>query len=197
MGRFFYFRIPINFGYIHQQLNHCDDVIMNAVASQITSLGIVNSTVYSGTDERKRDSSASLAFVRGIHRWPVNSPHKGPVTRKMFPFNDVIMLCIGLYWILVITATNRNGQNLNGHKPKRPQTGTATDRNGHKPKRPQNKKATDRNGHKLKRPQTERPQTGTATYRNGHKPERPQIEIDTTTSDSAGYKFLYSIEASN
>ena len=35
--------------------------------------------------------SASLAFVRGIHRWPVNSPHKGPVTRKMFPFNDVIM----------------------------------------------------------------------------------------------------------
>ena len=36
-------------------------------------------------------SSASLAFVRGIHRWPVNSPHKLPVTRKMFPFDDVIM----------------------------------------------------------------------------------------------------------
>ena len=32
-----------------------------------------------------------MAFVRGIHRWPVNSPHKGPVTRKMFPFDDVIM----------------------------------------------------------------------------------------------------------
>ena len=31
-------------------------------------------------------------FVRGIHRWPVNSPHKGPVTRKMFPFDDVIMM---------------------------------------------------------------------------------------------------------
>ena len=29
--------------------------------------------------------------MRGIHRWPVNSPHKGPVTRKMFPFDDVIM----------------------------------------------------------------------------------------------------------
>ena len=39
----------------------------------------------------KHRSSASLAFVRGIHRWPVNSPHKGPVTRKMFPFDDVIM----------------------------------------------------------------------------------------------------------
>ena len=48
-------------------------------------------TIYSGADQRKHQSSASLAFVRGIHRWPVNSPHKGPVTRKMFPFDDVIM----------------------------------------------------------------------------------------------------------
>ena len=47
---------------------------------------------FSGADQRKHQSSASLAFVRGIHRWPVNSPHKGPVTRKMFPFDDVIML---------------------------------------------------------------------------------------------------------
>ena len=46
--------------------------------------------VYSGADERKHQSSASLAFVLGIHRWPVNSPHKGPITRKMFPFDDVI-----------------------------------------------------------------------------------------------------------
>ena len=38
-----------------------------------------------------RYSSASLAFVRGIHRWPVDSPHKGPVTRKMLPFDDVII----------------------------------------------------------------------------------------------------------
>ena len=64
---------------------------MSTMASQITSLTIVYSTVYSGTDERKHQSSASLAFVRGIHRWPVNSPHKGPATRKMFPFDDVIM----------------------------------------------------------------------------------------------------------
>ena len=40
---------------------------------------------------KKRQSSESLAFLRGIHRWPVDSPHKGPVTRKMFPFDDVIM----------------------------------------------------------------------------------------------------------
>ena len=65
---------------------------MGAIASQITSLTIVYSTVYSSADQRKRQSSASLAFVRGIHRGPVNSPHKWPVTRKMFPFDDVIML---------------------------------------------------------------------------------------------------------
>ena len=69
-----------------------NDVIMSAMASQITILTIVYSTVYSGTDQRKHRSSKSLAFVRGIHRWPVNSPHKGPVTRKMFPFDDVVML---------------------------------------------------------------------------------------------------------
>ena len=76
----------------HCKVNHYDDVIMSAIASQITSLMIVYSTVYSGTDETKHQSSASLAFVRGIHRWPVNSPHKGPVRRKMFPFDDVIMI---------------------------------------------------------------------------------------------------------
>ena len=67
------------------------DVIMGAMASQITSHTIVNSNVYSGTDQRKHQSSAPLAFVRGFHRWPVNSPHKRPVTGKMFPFDDVIM----------------------------------------------------------------------------------------------------------
>ena len=71
--------------------NHYNDAIMGSTASQITSLTIVYSTVYSGVDQRKQQSPASLAFVRGIHRSPVNSPHKGPVTRKMFPFDDVIM----------------------------------------------------------------------------------------------------------
>ena len=70
---------------------HYNDVIMGAMASQITSLTIVCSNIYSGSDKRKHQSPASLAFVRGIHRWPVNSPHKRPVTRKMFPFDDVIM----------------------------------------------------------------------------------------------------------
>ena len=64
---------------------------MSTIASQITSLTIVYSTIYSGADQSKHQSSASLAFVWGIHRGPVNSPHKWPVTRKMFPFDDVIM----------------------------------------------------------------------------------------------------------
>ena len=61
---------------------HYSDVIMSPMASQITSLTIVYSTVYS--DQGKRQSTASLAFVRWIHQWPVNSPHKGPVTRECF-----------------------------------------------------------------------------------------------------------------
>ena len=64
---------------------------MSAMASQITNLTIVYSVVYSAADQRKHQSSASLAFVWGIHQWPVNSPHKGPVTRKVFPFHDVVM----------------------------------------------------------------------------------------------------------
>ena len=74
--------------------NDSQDIIMGVIASQITSLTIVYSnSVYSDADRRKHQSSASLAFVRGIHRGPVNSPHKWPVTRKMFPFifYDVIM----------------------------------------------------------------------------------------------------------
>ena len=93
------------------ELSHYNDVVMSAMASQIFSftaiystiysikdlvkkhqlLTIVYSIVYSGVDQRKHQSSASLAFARGIHRRPVNSPHKGPVTRKLFPFDDVIM----------------------------------------------------------------------------------------------------------
>ena len=64
---------------------------MGAMTSQITNLTIVYSTVYSGTDQRKHQSSVSLAFVQGIHRSPVNSPYKWPVMRKFFPFDDVIM----------------------------------------------------------------------------------------------------------
>ena len=80
-------KIPV--ALLHHHYN--DDIIMSAMASQITSLTIVYSIVYSGADQRKHQSSASLAFVRGIHRWLVNSPHKGPVTLKLFLFNDVVM----------------------------------------------------------------------------------------------------------
>ena len=82
--------------------SHYIDVIMGAIASQITSFTIVNSTVYSDVDQRKHQSSSSLAFVRGIHRSQVNSSYKRPVTRKMFPFDDVIMHCVKS------AATNHN-----------------------------------------------------------------------------------------
>ena len=68
-----------------------------AMASQITGLTIVYSNVYSGADQRKHQSSTSQAFVQGIHGSPVNSAHKGPVTRKMFPFDDVIMIRGNVY----------------------------------------------------------------------------------------------------
>ena len=73
---------------------------MDWIASQITSLPVVCSIVYSGVNQRKHQSSASLAFVREIHRGPVNFPHKWPVTRKMFPFDDVIMFAVA-YCIIV------------------------------------------------------------------------------------------------
>ena len=92
---------------------HYCDVIMCAMASQITCLMTVYSAVYSGADQRKHQSSASLVFVHGIHRWPVNSPHKWPVTRKMFPFDDVIMRCthaLMCLWLLVRVAYNNTFQ---------------------------------------------------------------------------------------
>ena len=78
-------------------LQHYSDVVMDTMASQITSRTIVYATVYSDADQRKHQSSASLAFLRGIHRRPVNSPHKWPVTRIMFPFDDVIMNALAFY----------------------------------------------------------------------------------------------------
>ena len=58
---------------------------------QISNLKIVYPTVYSGADQRKHQISASLAFVMGIHRGPVYSPHKGPITWELFPIDDIIM----------------------------------------------------------------------------------------------------------
>ena len=81
---------------------------------------VVYSTVYPGADQRKHQSPASLAFVRGIHRGPVNSPHKWPVTRKLFTFDDVIMTYIDIIcWkITYSTSCSRlpgDVFNINGH----------------------------------------------------------------------------------
>ena len=86
---------------------HYSDVIVGAMASQITSLTVIYSTVYSRADQRKHQSFASLAYV--IHRWPVNSPHKWPVTRKMFPFHDAIMMycCPDLWYLCRLVAGQR------------------------------------------------------------------------------------------
>ena len=67
---------------------------MTTMASQIIGVSIVYSTACSGADQGKQHRSASLACLRGIDRWPVNFPYKGPVARKMFPFDDVIMLTV-------------------------------------------------------------------------------------------------------
>ena len=64
---------------------------MGAMASQITGLTIVYSSVYSGADLKKNLKGQSVTgLCEGIHRWLVKSPHKGPVTRKRFPFDDII-----------------------------------------------------------------------------------------------------------
>ena len=70
-----------------------NDVIMSAMASQNHQSHDCLLRRYSGAAQRKHQSSASLAFVRGIRRWPMNSPHKGPVTRKMFITRDTYIPC--------------------------------------------------------------------------------------------------------
>ena len=70
---------------------HYSDVIIRAIASQIAGVSVVCATVSWSADQRKHQSSASLVFVRGIYQWSVDSPHKGPVTQNMLPFDDVIM----------------------------------------------------------------------------------------------------------
>ena len=74
---------------------HYSDVIMRAVAYQITRISCLLN-VCSGSDQRKTSKLLVTGRLRGIHRWPVNSPHKGPVTPRMFPFDDVT---IG--WLLI------------------------------------------------------------------------------------------------
>ena len=89
--------VPFNFTYLPLFNCHCGDVIMGAMASQITSLAIGYSTVYSGRDQRKHQSSASLVFMWGIHRWPVNSPPEGQSRGKCFHL--MTSLCAKLCFI--------------------------------------------------------------------------------------------------
>ena len=77
--------------------HHYNGVILSAMVSQIAGVSIVCSIVCSGADQRKQQSSASLAFVWEIHKWPVVSPQKGSVTRKMFPFNLFVSL-LSNFW---------------------------------------------------------------------------------------------------
>ena len=96
------FIIKFDGGYLQMMQNrhmfsntyHYDDVTTCVMASEITGVSIVCSTVRSGADLRKHQSSTWLVRVRGIHRWPVDSPHKWLVTPKMFPFGDIIMQTI-------------------------------------------------------------------------------------------------------
>ena len=72
---------------------HYNDVIMTTMASEITSLTVVYSTLYS----KKTSNLCVTGLCVGNSPGPVNSPHKGPVTRKMFPFDDDIMESMETY----------------------------------------------------------------------------------------------------
>ena len=105
-------RIPI---FCHEAITidhvHYSDVIVSAIASQITGVSIVCSTFCSGADQSKHQSSASLAFVR---KSTGGSPHKWPITGKMFPFDDVTMFhgkstllktIIFTLWMVLVNAS--------------------------------------------------------------------------------------------
>ena len=88
---------------------HYNDVIMSEIASEIPSFFIICSAIYSGADQSNHQSSASLAFVQGIHRW--HSPHKGPVTPLIFPFDDVNVIIKrgGWLWMYLQVMTSEHG----------------------------------------------------------------------------------------
>ena len=91
--------------YIHYTCSHYSDVIMSMMASHTTGILVVYWNVCSGADKKNTKAPRHLAFVRGIHRWTVSTPHQGPVTRKMFPFDNVIMYTT--WWAHSIKRSNR------------------------------------------------------------------------------------------
>ena len=74
---------------------HYSDVTTSLMASQNTSNSTVHSTICLSQHKKKHQRVRYWPFVMGIHRWPVDSPHKGPVMWKVFPLCDIIM-CDGL-----------------------------------------------------------------------------------------------------
>ena len=96
---------------------HYCDVIMGAMVSQTTSLTIVYPIVHSGADQRKYQRSASLAFVWEIHRWPVNSLHKWPVTRKCF---HLMTSCEVWIWDFVDNICYKTGHDKCGNSKLKP-----------------------------------------------------------------------------
>ena len=98
---------------IHAEIKHYSDVIMGVMALKSPASPLFNQ----GADPRKHQSSASLASVRGIHRGPVNSPHKWPVTRKMLLFDDAIIgyVCTPhCIWLATLIHPKRQVGSLNG-----------------------------------------------------------------------------------
>ena len=75
----------------HYSAPHYSDVIMSAMACQITGALIAYSTGLFRCRLKKTSKLRVTGLMRGIHRWPVNSMHRRPVTRNIFPFDDVIV----------------------------------------------------------------------------------------------------------
>ena len=79
---------------------------MAAMVSQITGISTIRSNISWGAHQIKHQSSVLLAFVREIYRWPVYFPLTGPVTRKIFPFDDVIMWDYEFHTTLDMATSN-------------------------------------------------------------------------------------------
>ena len=81
-------------------LTHVFTKLMSSITSQFTGKSTVCSTICLGEHGGKHQSPRYWPCASGIHQWPMGSPHKGPVTRKAFPYDDVLRrdLCFTLYF---------------------------------------------------------------------------------------------------
>ena len=89
-------------------MKHWSDVTMSAMVSQITGIWTVCSVVCSLTLKSKKTSKLGvIGFVRGNHQWPVDFPHKGPITRKMFPFDESSWITLSK-WLPYLPRANKS-----------------------------------------------------------------------------------------